>query len=388
MTRSAWTRCRLEPENSPAGVAIFQVAITWKGGFNRPGSPARQHAAPPRHGATNSATPAQPSGFHHGRFILFPPAPLPPCPEGKSGACAGVAIFQVAMTWKGGFKPPRSPARQHAAPPRHGATNSATPAQPSGIHHGRFILFSPALLPPSPEGESGACVCYLGPVAEPFAVATQPEEKTSQFSQPSARHAPERITLFAFSNSPLQMNTSRLRSFLGAAVLSTIGLLAKSEALTFHQLQEGAAVMATMKSETQLTPQQRECAIALSNYAEAFFAVTFQAQILSPENKPNPLYQPQEWMDDPKKVAASILNFLIRHKPETIENGESVSAGKVFVAWYLYNCKNRDGSAFLVIFTSLRGAFGSDYPGADALLKEAKEAAALDAAPKLIPPNQ
>jgi hypothetical protein len=60
---------------------------------------------------------------------------------------------------EGRFQPPRSPARQHAAPPRHGATNRATPAQSSGIHHGRFILFSPAPLPPCPEAGIQACAC-------------------------------------------------------------------------------------------------------------------------------------------------------------------------------------------------------------------------------------
>jgi hypothetical protein len=50
----------------------------------------------------------------------------------------GVAIFQVAMTRKGGFKPPGSLARQDAAPPRHGASKSATPSHNTSLFLLRF----------------------------------------------------------------------------------------------------------------------------------------------------------------------------------------------------------------------------------------------------------
>lgn len=161
-----------------------------------------------------------------------------------------------------------------------------------------------------------------------------------------------------------------LRRLFIIAVLLTFGLQPKAGALTFAQLQEGAEVMATMKADTSMTPRQRESVVAFTNYCDGFFGIAFYAQLLSPENRPNPLYQPQEWMREPKKVAASVLNFLVRHKPETIENGESVSAGKIFHAWYLYNSKNRDGSAGLVILTCLRSSFGPAFPGADELVKE------------------
>lgn len=161
-----------------------------------------------------------------------------------------------------------------------------------------------------------------------------------------------------------------LRRLSILASLLAFGLKPKADALTFSQLQEGAEVMATAKRDTNITPMQRESVVAFTNYCEGFFTIAFQAQNLSPENRPNPLYQPQEWMGEPKKVAASVLNFLVRHKPETIENGDSVSARKIFLAWYLYNSKNRDESAGIVILTCLRSSFGPAFPGSEELAKE------------------
>jgi hypothetical protein len=139
MTRSAWTRCRAEFEISPAGVALFVA----------PFHVMALRIAPPR-----LNRPASITGGSFSSLRLF----FIHVHRGKPGLCRS-GDLSSSHDVEGRFQPPRSPARQHAASPRHGATNSATPAHPSGIHHGRFILLPPAPLPPCPEGKSGACAC-------------------------------------------------------------------------------------------------------------------------------------------------------------------------------------------------------------------------------------
>jgi hypothetical protein len=140
-------------------------------------------------------------------------------------------------------------------------------------------------------------------------------------------------------------------------------------ALTFEEMEEGAAAIATIRPQAQPTPDQMESAMALRNFSEGFFAIAFNPFLLSPEGEPEPIYKPSGWMADPKRCATSLLDFIARHKPNELQPGHVINPSAVFTAWYLFNCENSDvGAKFNVIFL-LTKAFGPDFPGVDDLGK-------------------
>lgn len=178
-------------------------------------------------------------------------------------------------------------------------------------------------------------------------------------------HSKNRLSLHA-------MNFLAKALTLSTAIFAC-SLATPANALTFEQMEEGAAILATIHPETQLTATQTESVLALRNYSEGFFAVTFNAFFLSPDTNPQPLYKPSAWMTDPKRCGTSLLDFITRHKPRKIDLGQVVSPSAVFTAWYLYNCENSDVGAKLNVVFLLNKAFGPDYLGVDEL-KKAMEA--------------